>query len=224
MQNRSATLTVIAVFAFLALLFVFMDAVGEIVPQMAKYHAAERTYAEIREIARPPIETMDDAGGDESQNIDWVALRNLNPDIVGWIVVDGTGIDYPVVRGMDNDWYLHHTITGERNSSGGIFMDYRNDTGFFDPHTILFGHDMRNGTMFAGLHDFTGETFRIYTHSGVLEYVVFSRRTVAADDPLYILPPLEEHEGRIVTLSTCVFRRDDLRFIVQGRLIQEDSP
>jgi len=76
--------------------------------------------------------------------------------------------------------------------------------------------------MFAGLHDFTGESFRIYTPSGVLEYEVFARRTVAADDALYILPVPEEHEGRVVTLSTCVFRRDDLRFVVQGILVREE--
>jgi len=80
---------------------------------------------------------------------------------------------------------------------------------------------MQNGAMFAGLHGFTGDTFRIYTPHRVLDYEVFAKRTVAATDPLYLLPPLEEMEGRIVTLSTCVFRRDDLRFIVQGRLIQD---
>jgi len=220
MQNRKIVIIMIAVFVFLALLLIFMGAVREIVPQVAEYRAAEQAYRELREIARPPV-PMEGVEADEPQSIDWVALRLLNPDIVGWIVMDDTGIDYPIVRGTDNNWYLHHTVTGERNASGSVFMDYRNDAGFFDPHTILFGHDMRNGTMFAGLHGFTGETFRIYTHNGVLEYEVFFRRTVAADDVLYMLLPLEEHEGRIVTLSTCVFRRDDLRFVVQGRLLED---
>jgi len=221
MQNRKFAVGMIAVFAFLTLLLIFMGAVREIVPQMAEYRAAEQAYQEVREMARPPV-PIEDGDAEEPQSIDWVALRLLNPDIVGWIVVDGTSIDYPIVRGTDNDWYLHHTVTGERNASGAIFMDHRNDAGFFDPHTLIFGHDMRNGSMFAGLHGFTGDTFRIYTHHGVLEYVIFSRRTVSADDVLYILPPLDDIEGRIVTLSTCVFRRNDLRFVVQGRLIQED--
>jgi len=219
MQSRKFAIGMIAVFAFLTLLLIFMDAVREIVPQMAEYRAAEQAYQEVREMARPPI-PVEDVEVNESHSIDWVALRHLNPNIVGWIVVDGTGIDYPIVRGADNDWYLHHTVTGERNASGAIFMDHRNDAGFFDPHTLIFGHDMRNGSMFAGLHSFTGERFRIYTHNGVLEYAVFSRRIVAADDVLYMLPPPEEMEGRTVTLSTCVFRGDDLRFVVQGRLMQ----
>jgi len=218
MQNRKYTAKVLASLAFLALFLTFVGAVRDIVPQVAKYRAAERTYQEIREVARlPPAESFPSV---DSQRIDWIALRHLNPDIVGWIVVDGTGIDYPIVRGRDNDWYLHHTVTGERNASGSIFMDFRNDADFFDQHTIIHGHDMRNGSMFAGLHGFWGETFRIYTPHGVLEYEVFSRRTVPADDPLYILPSLEKNEGHIVTLSTCVFRRDNLRFIVQGRLAQ----
>jgi len=217
MQTKQRAVKVSAVLVFLVLLLIFMGAIREIVPQMAEYRAAEQVHQEIREIARVPVEDVED---EEPQSIDWVALRLLNPDIVGWIVMDGTGIDYPIVRGQDNDWYLHHTVMGERNSSGSIFMDHRNDTGFFDPHTIIYGHDMRNGTMFAGLHGFTGETFRIYTHNQVLEYEVFSRRTVAADDVLYIIPSLEEHEERIVSLSTCVFRRDDLRFVMQGRLVE----
>ena len=217
MQNKKLVAWVLAGFTFLVLLLVFVSAIREIVPQMAEYRAAEREYQEIRAVARPSM----DAADEESQDMDWVALRMLNPDIVGWILVDGTYIDYPIVRGQDNDWYLHHTASGDRNSSGAIFMDHRNDTGFFDSHTLVFGHNMQNGTMFAGLHGFTGDSFRIYTHNGILEYEVFSRRTVAADDVLYILPPLEDAEGRIVTLSTCVFRRDDLRFVVQGRLIQD---
>jgi len=220
MQNKRFAIILVSVFVFLTLLLIFIGAIREIVPQMAEYRAAEQAYQEVREIARPSVE---DVEGEEPQRIDWVALRHLNPNSVGWIVVDGTNIDYPIVRGMDNDWYLHHTVTGERNTSGAIFMDHRNDAGFFDPHTLIFGHDMRNGTMFAGLHGFTGDTFRIYTHNGVLEYAVFSRRIVAADDVLYMFPSLEEHEGRIVTLSTCVFRRDDLRFVVQGILVEGDK-
>jgi len=221
MQNKKFAALVIAGFAFLALFLTFISAVRDIVPQVAEYRAAERVYQEIREVARPSVEVVDDNAEDEEpQGIDWVALRHLNPDIVGWLVVEDTTIDYPIVRGWDNEWYLHRTVTGERNASGSIFMDYRNDTGFFDPHTLIFGHNMQNGAMFAGLHDFTGGTFRIYTPHRVLEYEVFSKRTVSATDTLYLLPPPEEHEGRIVTLSTCVFRRDDLRFVVQGRLLE----
>jgi len=221
MENRKFAALVIAGFAFLALFITFISAVRDIVPQVAEYRAAEQVYQEIRAVARPPAADTDGAEDEEPQDIDWVALRHLNPDIVGWLVVDGTAIDYPIVRGPDNDWYLHWTVTGERNASGSIFMDYRNDTGFFDPHTLIYGHNMQNGTMFAGLHTFTDGTFRIYTPHRVLEYEVFAIRTVAADDVLYILPPLEANESRIVTLSTCVFRRDDLRFVVQGRLWEE---
>ena len=235
MQYKKRVLNLLLAALFLVCGVIFVNALREIVPQMEEYRAAEREYQEIRAIARAPRGTYTAAEApaqpqpppqeEESvePDIDWEALRAINPDIVGWIVLDGTPIDYPIVRGRDNDMYLHQTFTGERNVSGAIFMDYRNAPDFSDPFTLIHGHNMQNGSMFAGLHDFMGTSFRIYTPSGVLEFEVFTKRIVAADDELYSFPPQGEGGRRAVTLSTCVSRRGDLRLIVQGVRRQEDS-
>ena len=196
-----------------------------------EYQAASSEYAVLRELARPehngalqemplaPTEEVDNEDVCEGTVIDFDALRAINPDIVGWIVVPGTTIDYPVVQGRDNEWYLHRTFRGERNSAGAIFIDYLNAPDFSDGHTLVFGHNMQRGNMFAPLHGWDGDRFRIYTPDGVLEFEVFARQTVPRNSPLYSLFDSPKDDGaQVVTLSTCMFRRPAYRFVVRGRL------
>ena len=75
----------------------------------------------------------------------------MNPNVIGWIEIPGLSISYPVVQGTDNAYYLHHLFTGEYNSSGSIFADWHNQPDFADPNTIVYGHNMKNGSMFGTL-------------------------------------------------------------------------
>lgn len=83
----------------------------------------------------------------------------LNSDYVGWIEIAGTVIDYPVVRGQDNEFYLEHDFYKEEHILGSIFMDYRNIGMGLDNHTILYGHYTQTGLMFAELDKFLSEEF-----------------------------------------------------------------
>lgn len=91
--------------------------------------------------------------------VDFAALAAINPDTVGWIVVPGTGVNYPIVQGEDNDHYLNHLFDGRRNSAGAIFVDRYNRPGWGDRHTIIYGHNMRNGSMFGELSRFRAQDF-----------------------------------------------------------------
>ncbi|MCL2427573.1 MAG: class B sortase [Oscillospiraceae bacterium] len=91
--------------------------------------------------------------------VDFDALREINPDIVGWIILEGTPIDLPVVQGEDNVHYLNHLFDGRRSQVGTIFMDAYNRQGFADHNTILHGHNMRNGSMFSVLRRFRSQEF-----------------------------------------------------------------
>lgn len=84
-------------------------------------------------------------------NCDFSALRTINPEILGWIVIPGTNISYPICQHSDNDYYLMHTYSMETNRIGAIFLDYRVSPDFSDYNTIIFGHRLRDQTMFSAL-------------------------------------------------------------------------
>ena len=86
--------------------------------------------------------------------IDWAKLKEKYPDAVAWIYVPGTNINYPVVQGQNNDTYLHNLPDGKSNYGGSIFLDAENIApGLVDLHTIVYGHHMKNGTMFKRIAD-----------------------------------------------------------------------
>ena len=89
--------------------------------------------------------------------VDFDALKKLNPDVVGWIYQKDTIINYPIMRGSDNDRYLHADINKKYSVSGSIFMDYRNNADFSDFNTIVYGHHMHDGSMFKSLRGYTKE-------------------------------------------------------------------
>ncbi len=98
------------------------------------------------------------------EKVDFSALKVVNDDIVGWIVVDGTGIDYPVLRGKDNDYYLSRNYLKQWAASGSVFMDYRNKASLEDDFTIIYGHRMGYGKMFSDVTLFAdGEFFAEHT-------------------------------------------------------------
>jgi len=89
-------------------------------------------------------------------------------DVVGWLTIPGTGVDYPFVQGRNNDEYLHLDLNQRWSAAGTVFMDYRNQSDFSDFNTILFGHHMRNGTMFGTLQHFNHRDFFQRNERGLL--------------------------------------------------------
>ena len=88
---------------------------------------------------------------DNTVDVDFNSLLQANDEVVGWIKVNNTNIDYPVVKHGDNDYYLNHSFDKSYNSAGWIFMDYRNDVANLDNNTIIYGHGRRDGSMFGSL-------------------------------------------------------------------------
>jgi sortase B len=101
-------------------------------------------------------DTGDDSG-EKTINAELVPMYEINSDLVGWISIEGTGVDYPVMKGTDNEYYLEHNIYGNESILGSIFMDYRND--YDDINIIIYGHHMDNGQMFGYLNDYRYESF-----------------------------------------------------------------
>ena len=86
-------------------------------------------------------------------------LRRINSEVIAWLTVDGTPIDYPVTQGSDNLKYLDMNARGEYTLSGSIFLDSRNSPTFDDFNSIFYGHQMEKKKMFGALSDFAEETF-----------------------------------------------------------------
>ena len=86
-------------------------------------------------------------------NIDFNTLKKINPDVVGWLKVENTNVNYPVVKSNDNSYYLKHDFRKNSNSAGWIFLDYRNDLDNLRKNSIIYGHNMINNTMFGSIPD-----------------------------------------------------------------------
>ena len=84
-------------------------------------------------------------------NVDFNELLKKNPDTVGWIKVEGTKVNYPVVQASDNNYYLSHAFNKTANQGGWIFADYRVNFKDFGKNTIIYGHNMNNKTMFGSI-------------------------------------------------------------------------
>lgn len=86
-------------------------------------------------------------------------LRKINADTVGWLTIKDTVIDYPVVKSNDNKYYLHHDFNKKESKAGSIYMDFRNTADPLMKHTILYGHSMRDGSMFRSLLSYKDQGF-----------------------------------------------------------------
>ena len=185
--------------------------------------------------------------------IDFDALRKTCPDIVGWLRIDDTVIDYPIVQGEDNDFYLYHLADGTPNRNGSIMMDQANDGLFGNAVNILHGHHMRSGSMFGRLADYKEEAYyqahsiiRLYTPGGDYDVAVFAAYTVdgytygyptafadEAEFDVFIrravsATPYEtdvtvSYGDRLLMLSTCAYSYEGARFVVLGKIIEPES-
>ena len=154
---------------------------GMIAKARQNYLQEAQAYTRLREIA-----VISEAQEEETQllNVDFDRLLDMNPDCMGWIEIPGTGISYPVVQGEDNDQYLRRDFAGNKSVGGVIFLDYRSSGDFSGTNTVIYGHNMRDGSMFGSLAQYLDPDFaklhpeiRIYTPQGLRSYTVFAAYT-----------------------------------------------
>ena len=126
--------------------------------------------------------------------MDFASLQAINPDVKGWLYIEALDISYPIVQGADNDEYLHTTYEGNSNYAGSIFVDYQNSGDFSDCNTIVYGHNMKNQSMFGKLKFFKEREsykdsvyFWILTPEGNYRYQAFSAFYTDAVSDAYTL-------------------------------------
>ena len=141
------------------------------VRDLSQYAESAGAYEDIASHVELPeqTETPEDdngetepAGEDPSvvlPTVDFEALRETGPDIIGWLTLPDTGINYPVTQTDDNEYYLRHLYDGTYNKTGCLFADYENQADFSDRNAIIYGHNMRDGSMFAALNEYDGQSY-----------------------------------------------------------------
>ena len=179
----------------------------------------------------------------ENTRIDFDSLRAKNSDIVGWITIPGTRIDYPIVKGSDNDQYLHTLFSGKEGDSGCLFTDYRSEP-FRSSLTIVYGHRMKDGSMFSNLGFYRKRGFAdkhqsisIYTPDKSYKLKILLFATIGANNNVYneyftsamnVYDLLKKHaqytydkpknNDKLVMLSTCAYEFKNARYVLLGKL------
>ena len=226
-------------YILLGILVVVLLAAGLWIFQIIiEYQRADQEYEELTEYIRETdeedtaqddktenkeVEETEESGSAEDFTVDFEALKQINADIVAWLRIPGV-LDYPVVQGTDNSYYLHNTFRKEYNIAGSIFLDARNASDFSDSKNIIYGHNMRNGSMFHVLRKFQDLDFYqanreiwLYLPDGSVQvYEIVGCEEVKAAGEAYELGNGNEEEKELI-LSTCS-SRSAWRVIVRGEL------
>jgi SrtB family sortase len=111
-----------------------------------------------------PTETAEEEAGSPASSlllpsVDFDALRDINPDIVGWLILEDTNINFPIARGADNSRYLNHLYDGTRGKAGTPFLDCENSPEFTDRGSIVYGHNLLDGSMFSRLTEYREQAY-----------------------------------------------------------------
>ncbi len=137
-------------------------------------------------------------------SVDFVHLKEINPDLVCWLFIPVLDLSYPVVQGEDNDQYLHRTFEGTENFAGSLFVEAENEAPLEDPNTIIYGHSMKNQTMFGKLKLLLQDNlyqenpvFWIITEEEAVKYQIADIRYTEAGSSVYTLfeEPDEEYQS-----------------------------
>lgn len=221
-----------------------------LVRQYMSYRTSAEAYALLSQkaITKPSTQSALEFEENIEQaipTVDFQALRAINQDIVGWLYCADTAISYPVVQSMDNEYYLNHLFDGTQNGAGCLFIDSQWDR-TDDRNCVIYGHHMKDGTMFASLEQYQSQeyftahpSFLWLTEDGIWVMDLFAayftkpesdawRMSFASDQDFEdwlqriqerscILGTAKpEADDQIMTLSTCSYIEEDTRFVCHG--------
>jgi len=247
MDKRRVMLIVIGVLCIAIALYglfdIFMD-----------YKLSDDTYNEVEQ----EFVMINTGGTGESDNVPWYEMISVDltglqqnyADVVGWIFFEDGSISYPVVHGKDNNQYLHTTYDGKQAKAGSIFLEATHNPDFSDTHTLIYGHNMGNLSMFGRLKYYRAdkeyyngrEYFQIHTGNEILRYKIFAYQHLEEDSFIFqeyfssgkdLAKRLRagsmrkvdidiEEDDKIVNLSTCTVD-DKFRFVVSAVLVEKYS-
>lgn len=242
--------------------YFFYDTNSPIADMHSTTTPTEQTTTQTEEPTQPPTERFKYTTSTLPENdfVNFEELMNINPDIYAWIYIPNTNVDYPIAQSSDDksdSFYLDHNVYGNYQFSGTIYTEKKNARDFSDPVTVLYGHNMLNGSMFASLHKFNDKAFFdnnntifVFTKDKIYTYLIYSAYqyddrhllnsfdienenslkefldSTLVERPYYcnvredITLNTDDH---ILTLSTCMNGGGNVRYLVQGVLVNEQE-
>ena len=227
MHDNIADKSLTGLFTLIICLCIF-----SIIKSLSGYHTASEEYNSINEkylpadYSGPPSDNetdLSECASTDSGGTDFERLYEINPDLVCILNIPSLNLMYPVVQGTDNEEYLTHTFEGNKNPAGCLFLDYENDLSCTDKNILIYGHNMKDGSMFGSLKkildpgfDKAGTRAYVITEDGTQSYKLEKAEVVNIDE--YKIP--ENKAGRMI-LYTCwandkryrllvTFRRDEV--------------
>ena len=236
-QKKKKKSDVLLTIALIAAIVVFCYAAFNLYHIYTEYKKGTDEYNQIEEMA--VTERDADSGevaGPNAQlkppiEVDFDKLKSVNEDVVGWIYVDALpDISYPIVKGKDNQTYLHQTYEKNYNFAGTIFVDYENSGDFSDCNTLVYGHNMKNGSMFGHLKKFREDDklykqdkyFWILTPERNYRYEIISAYTTGVNSDTYTLfkGPGEEFEKYLEKIKVySEIQTDDTDLTIKDKIV-----
>lgn len=247
----------VRVILILLLLGILVFASYMAIKEVSEYEEAEKLYENLQEEfveTKPTEDTAPDETTEQTEpvevapiTVDFTSLLEQNSDVVGWIYCRDTPINYPVVQAEDNDRYLRRDLNGKYLVSGTVFVDYRNGEIGEDANYIVYGHNMKDGSMFSSLAKYKEQSY--YDEHPILYYLtpeedykieLYAGLVVKRDALIYVPNPDETEfseflnntranstfksdielteNDTLITLSTCSYEYNNARYIVIGKL------
>ena len=236
-QKKKKKSDVLLTIALIAAIAVFCYAAFNLYHIYTEYRKGTDEYNQIEEMAVTERDADSaEVAGPSAQikppiEVDFDKLKSVNEDVVGWIYVDALpDISYPIVKGKDNQTYLHQTYEKNYNFAGTIFVDYENSGDFSDCNTLVYGHNMKNGSMFGHLKKFREDDklykqdkyFWILTPERNYRYEIIAAYTTGVNSDTYTLfkGPGEEFEKYLETIKGySEIKTDDTDLTIKDRIV-----
>lgn len=236
-QKKKKKSDVLLTIALIAAIAVFCYAAFNLYHIYTEYRKGTDEYNQIEEMAVTERDADSaEVAGPSAQikppiEVDFDKLKSVNEDVVGWIYVDALpDISYPIVKGKDNQTYLHQTYEKNYNFAGTIFVDYENSGDFSDCNTLVYGHNMKNGSMFGHLKKFREDDklykqdkyFWILTPERNYRYEIISAYTTGVNSDTYTLfkGPGEEFEKYLETIKGySEIKTDDTDLTIKDKIV-----
>ena len=236
-QKKKKKSDVLLTIALIAAIAVFCYAAFNLYHIYTEYKKGTDEYNQIEEMAVTERDADSaEVAGPSAQikppiEVDFDKLKSVNEDVVGWIYVDALpDISYPIVKGKDNQTYLHQTYEKNYNFAGTIFVDYENSGDFSDCNTLVYGHNMKNGSMFGHLKKFREDDklykqdkyFWILTPERNYRYEIITAYTTGVNSDTYTLfkGPGEEFEKYLETIKGySEIQTDDTDLTIKDRIV-----